>query len=128
LGTGIVLGTVWTSAPLKRKIAELQSNPMERVLMLEQLLRQEMEKTRALETVTVPQLVEDLKWSRAKVQAQESDLKRMNQKLEKDSWSGMDLPQQNMSYWRVEGPKLKQRVLDLEMELESLRSKTVWKE
>jgi hypothetical protein len=85
-------------------------------------------KLRVLEKVTVPKLVEDLKWSRAKVQAQESDLKRMNQKLEKDSWSGMDLPQQNMSYWRVEGPKLKQRVLDLEMELESLRSKTVWKE
>ena len=81
-------------------------------------------KLRVLEKVTVPKLVEDLKWARAKAQAQESDLARMNQKLV----GGMDLPQQNMSYWRVEGPKLKQRVLDLEMELESLRSKTVWKE
>ena len=39
-----------------------------------------------------------------------------------------DLPQQNLSFWKFEGPKLKQRVLDLEMELESLRSKTLWKE
>ena len=42
--------------------------------------------------------------------------------------SGMELPQQNLSYWKFEGPKLQKRVLDLEMELESLRSKTVWKQ
>jgi hypothetical protein len=69
-----------------------------------------------------------LKWAQAKIQAQESDLARMNQKLAKNLASGMDLPQQNLSYWRFEGPKLQQRVLDLEMELESLRSKTVWKQ
>ena len=32
------------------------------------------------------------------------------------------------SYWRFEGPKLQKRVLDLEMELETLRSQTLWKD
>jgi len=41
--------------------------------------------------------------------------------------SGQDWPKAN-SYWSFEGPKLKQKVLDLEMELENLRSKTLWKE
>jgi hypothetical protein len=39
-----------------------------------------------------------------------------------------ELPQQNLSYWKFEGPRLQQRVLDLEMELDSLRSKTLWKD
>ena len=106
---GWVVGWVQTSEPLKRKIQYLQSAPMERVLQLEQLNRN---------------LAEELKWSRAKVQAQESDLDRMQKKL---STGPMDLPQQNLSYWRFEGPKLQKRVLDLEMELETLRSQTLWK-
>jgi hypothetical protein len=109
--TGWIVGWIQTREPLIRKVKALESGleldsvrKMERVLMLE----------------------EELRWAKAKVQAQESDLDRMQKKL---VWSsGMDLPQQNMSYWRVEGPKLKQKVLDLEMELESLRSKTLWKE
>lgn len=108
---GWIVGWIQTREPLIRKVKALESGleldsvqKMERILMLE----------------------EELRWSKAKVQAQESDLDRMQKKLVRDS--GMDLPQQNMSYWRVEGPKLKQKVLDLEMELESLRSKTLWKE
>ena len=116
LGLGLGLALDWVLVklmlkPLKKRLLVLElslgldsAQKMERILMLE----------------------EELRWAKAKVQAQESDLDRMQKKL---VWSsGMDLPQQNMSYWRVEGPKLKQKVLDLEMELESLRSKTLWKE
>jgi hypothetical protein len=42
--------------------------------------------------------------------------------------SGQDLPQHQNSYWRFEGPKLQARVLDLEMQLEQLRSKTLWRQ
>jgi hypothetical protein len=52
-------------------------------------------------------LIRQLRWAQAKIQAQESDLDRMNQKL-------------------VAYPK--ERVLELEQQLESLRSKTLWKE
>ena len=55
-------------------------------------------------------------------------LKERVKYLELARSSGMELPQQNLSYWKFEGPKLQKRVLDLEMELESLRSKTVWKQ
>ena len=55
-------------------------------------------------------------------------LKERVKYLELAQSSGMELPQQNLSYWKFEGPKLQKRVLDLEMELESLRSKTVWKQ
>jgi hypothetical protein len=86
---------------------------MERVLLFEDLYRKEQEK---------------VQWLQAKVQAQESDLERMNQKLVQSHPSGLEAPQWNMSYWRIEGPKLKERVQYLESELESLRSKTLWKE
>jgi BMFP domain-containing protein YqiC len=74
--------------------------------------------------------VEKIRWLQAKVKAQESDLERMNQKLVQGSHlgSGLEAPQWNMSYWKFEGPKLQQRVLELESELESLRSKTLWKD
>jgi hypothetical protein len=42
--------------------------------------------------------------------------------------SGQDLPQHQNSYWKFEGPKLQKRVQDLEMELEYLRSKTLWRQ
>jgi hypothetical protein len=84
---------------------------MERVLLFEDLYRKEQEK---------------VQWLQAKVKAQESDLDRMNQKLVQGS--GMEAPQWNMSYWKFEGPKLQKRVLELEQELESLRSKTLWKD
>jgi len=65
LVTGIVLGTLWTSAPLKRKIEELQSvlemdsaQKMERILMLE----------------------EELRFAKAKALALESDLDRIHSK------------------------------------------------
>ena len=109
--SGWIVGWIQTREPLLRKVKALESvlnldsvQKMERILMLE----------------------EELRWSKAKIQAQESDLERMNQKLVQSS--GMEAPQWNLSYWRIEGPKLKQKVLDLEMELESLRSKTLWKQ
>jgi hypothetical protein len=61
LGTGIVLGTVWTREPLKSQVKVLQS-----------LLAQE--RVKNLE------LAQELKWSKAKVMAQESDLDRLNSK------------------------------------------------
>ena len=81
---------------------------MERILMLEQ----------------------ELRFAKAKVGAQEIDLKRWEQKnweWAQQKVSEMEWPRAN-SYWSFEGPKLKQRVLELEMELETLRSKTLWKD
>ena len=110
LSTGLVLGWVWASAPLKRKIEYLQSAPMERILKIEEWNRS---------------LVEENQWAQAKVQALESDLARMNQKL---SGSGLELPQHRGMYWKMEFEKSQARVLELEFQLESLRSKTLWKE
>ena len=42
--------------------------------------------------------------------------------------SGMEAPQWNMSYWKFQGPKLQQRVLDLELQLEQCRSNHLWKD
>lgn len=42
--------------------------------------------------------------------------------------SAQDLPQQNLSYWKFEGPKLRDRVIELESQLDYLRSKTLWKD
>jgi hypothetical protein len=86
-----------------------------------------------LQSARVEELEQDLKRARSKVKAQELDLARQSEKVQKwakETVRGIqsELPQQNLSYWRFEGPKLQQRVLDLEMELESLRSKTLWKE
>ena len=107
---GWLVGWVQTREPLIRKVKALESvlgsdsaQKMERILMLEQ----------------------ELRWSRAKIQAQESDLARMNSKL---SSSGMDLPQHRGTYWKMEWEKSQKKVSDLEMELESLRSKTLWKD
>ncbi len=78
-----------------------------------------------------------LKWAESKIRAQQLDLdrwaeknrlwasKKVDQLL---SPSGMELPQQNLSYWKFEGPKLQARVLELEMQLEQLRSQTLWKD
>lgn len=56
---------------------------------------------------------------KAKVKVLEIQLR--NQKGSVQEW-----PRAN-SYWNFEGPKLKQRVMDLEMELEYLRNQTLWK-
>jgi hypothetical protein len=98
--SGWIVGWIQTREPLLN-LDSVQK--MERILMLE----------------------EELRWSKAKVQAQQSDLDRMQKKL---LVGGMEAPQWNMSYWKIEGPKLQQKVLQLESELESLRSKTLWKE
>jgi hypothetical protein len=78
---------------------------------------------------------EKLKWAQAKIAAMQLDLDRWSRKnqewakeMVQKSNSPQELPQQNLSYWKFEGPKLQQRVLDLEMELDLLRSKTVWKQ
>jgi uncharacterized protein YhdP len=52
--------------------------------------------------------------------------KQLAQKTGKTT--GQDLPQHQNSYWKFEGPKLQKRVQDLEMELEYLRSKTLWRQ
>ena len=46
----------------------------------------------------------------------------------KEKMTESELPQHQNSYWRFEGPKLQKRVADLEMELEYLRSKTLWRQ
>ncbi len=108
--SGWVVGWIQTKEPLTEQVKVLQS-------MLSLAREKNLE------------LAEKIRWLQAKVKAQESDLKRMNQKLERSHLgSGMEAPQWNLSYWRIEGPKLKQKVLDLEMELEQLRSKTLWKQ
>jgi hypothetical protein len=56
-----------------------------------------------------------LDWMLVKVMLK--SLKERVKALELARSSGMDLPQQNLSYWRIEGPKLQQKVLDLEQEL-----------
>jgi hypothetical protein len=80
-------------------------------------------------------LSEELVRSKTKTQSLQIDLDRIAEKNQK--WakkkveglmSGMELPQQNLSYWKFEGPKLQARVLELEMQLEQLRSQTLWKD
>jgi hypothetical protein len=107
---GWVVGWIQGTEPLKQKVKGLESvlssdsvQKMERILVLEK----------------------ELRWSKAKVQAQESDLDRMNQKL---MVGGMDLPQHRGTYWKMETEKAQKKILELESELESLRSKTLWKE
>ncbi len=108
--SGWVVGWIQTKEPLTEQVKVLQS-------MLSLAREKNLE------------LAEKIRWLQAKVKAQESDLKRMNQKLERSHLgSGMEAPQWNMSYWRFEGPKLQARILELESELESLRSKTLWKD
>lgn len=107
---GWVVGWVQTREPLLRKVKSLES-----VLNLDSV--QKMERILRLE--------QELRWSEAKIQAQESDLARMNSKL---SGSGMELPQHRGTYWKSEWEKSQARVLQLEMDLESVRSKTLWKE
>ena len=78
-------------------------------------------------------LESDLKKARLKVQMMELDLERQKEKTQKwakETVAGImsDLPQQNLSYWKFEGPKLQARVLELESQLEQLRSQTLWKD
>jgi outer membrane murein-binding lipoprotein Lpp len=81
----------------------------------------------------VAKLESDLKKARSKVQVMELDLARQSEKTQKwakETVEGLmsELPQQNLSYWKFEGPKLQARVLELEMQLEQLRSQTLWKD
>lgn len=106
--SGWIVGWVQTREPLLRKVKHLKSileldsaQKMERILYLEQ----------------------ELRWAQAKIQAQESDLSRMNQKLSGDP----ELPQHQNSYWRFEGPKLKERVLYLEQELAKAQDQLMWR-
>jgi hypothetical protein len=73
-------------------------------------------------------LVSWMQWyqpEREKAQLLSEELVRKKAKVE-----GLmsELPQQNLSYWKFEGPKLQARVLELEMQLEQLRSQTLWKD
>ena len=87
-------------------------------------------KIRVLEKVK-SQLESDLKWAQAKIGTQKLDLDRWEKK--NWEWSKKSIEQlqewpRANSYWTFEGPKLQQRVLDLEMELEKLRSQTLWRQ
>ena len=57
---------------------------------------------------------------------EKAKVQRLSEELAKTK--GQELPQHQNSYWRFEGPKLQKRVQDLEMELEYLRSKTLWRQ
>jgi hypothetical protein len=86
-----------------------------------------------LQTSRIEELEQELKRARSKVKAQELDLARQSEKAQvwaKETVAGImsDLPQQNLSYWKFEGPKLQQRVLELEMALEQAQSKLMWRE
>lgn len=106
---GWLVGWIQTREPLLKKIDFLQSAGMERVLLFEDLYRKEQEK---------------VQWLEAKVQAQESDLSRMNKKL---SSSGMELPQHRGLYWKAEFEKSQRRVSDLEMELARAQDQLMWR-
>lgn len=75
-----------------------------------------------------------LKWAESKIRAQELDLARWAEKNrlwaqgKVEDLMGQSLPQHQNSYWRFEGPKLQARVLELESQLEQLRSRTLWKD
>ena len=77
------------------------------------------------------QLARDLMWAKAKVHSLELDLVRWSEK--NSEWAKgkvqelQEWPRAN-SYWNFEGPKLQARVLELESQLEQLRSRTLWKE
>ena len=80
----------------------------------------------------IESLKEELKWAKAKIESMKIDLDRWEKRTEE--WAKetvreitQEWPRAN-SYWKIEGPKLQQRVLDLEMELENLRSRTQWKD
>lgn len=119
---GWVVGWVQTREPLLRKIAHLQEAPMDRILRVEQQFRQEREKTQVLESVTIPQLLEDLKWARAKVESQAVDLERVNRKLVAGP---MDLPQEHSV--RKQRDLLQERVLYLEQELAKAQDQMMWR-
>lgn len=107
---GWLVGWIQTREPLLKKIDFLQSAGMERVLLFEDLYRKEQEK---------------VQWLEAKVQAQESDLERMNQKLL--SSGGLELPQHRGLYWKMEFEKSQRRVSDLEMELAKAQDQLMWR-
>ena len=74
-----------------------------------------------------------LKWAESKIRAQQLDLDRWAEKNRLWASKKVDslmseLPQQNLSYWKFEGPRLQERVLELEYQLEQLRSQTLWRD
>ena len=74
-----------------------------------------------------------LKCAESKIRAQQLDLDRWAEKNRLWASKKVDslmseLPQQNLSYWKFEGPKLQARVLELEYQLEQLRSQTLWRD
>lgn len=73
----------------------------------------------------------EMKFAKAKSESLQSHLDRWEEKNRlwaQSKVNSMELPQHQTSYWKIEGPKLQQKVLDLEQQLEYYRSKSVWKE
>lgn len=75
-----------------------------------------------------------LKWAESKIRAQQLDLDRWAEKNrlwaqgKVEEVMGQVLPQHQNSYWRLQAPKLQERILELESQLEQLRSRTLWKD
>jgi hypothetical protein len=107
---GWLVGWIQTREPLLQKVKVLES-------ALESDSVQKMERILSLE--------EQLRWEQAKVQARQSDLDRLNQKLM--SSGGMELPQHRGTYWKMEFEKSQRRVLDLEQQLSQAQDQLMWK-
>jgi hypothetical protein len=70
-------------------------------------------------------------WAVGSIQSyypEKAKVQELSEELAQWKTTGQELPQHQNSYWRFEGPKLQKRVQDLEMELEYLRSKTLWRQ
>ena len=70
-------------------------------------------------------------WAVGSIQSyypEKAKVQKLSEELAQGKTMGQELPQHQNSYWRFEGPKLQKRVQDLEMELEYLRSKTLWRQ
>lgn len=86
------------------------------------------------EQKTCQRLAEELRWARSKVRAQQLDLDRWAEKNrlwaqgKVEDLMGQVLPQHQNSYWKLQAPKLQARILELESQLEQLRSRTLWKD
>jgi hypothetical protein len=70
-------------------------------------------------------------WAVGSIQSyypEKAKVQKLSEELAQGKVTGQELPQHQNSYWKFEGPRLQKRVQDLEMELEYLRSKTLWKQ
>jgi hypothetical protein len=70
-------------------------------------------------------------WAVGSIQSyypEKAKVQKLSEELAQGKTTGQELPQHQNSYWKFEGPKLQARVLELEGQLEDLRSKTLWRQ